>query len=295
MSFITRKLKLTFTLGTGSFGESGSATVVVSDLRISATIVKAGLNSMPQAQLAIYGLTLSVMNQLSTLGAYQIIAYQRNNTVKVEAGDDNGNLTLVFTGTIFAAYADLSQPTEAPFIVYAMTGLLDQTKPVPPTSYKGSVSVATVINTLATLMGVSFENNGVTTQISNPYLAGTARQQVIRCVEAANIEWNGADNGVLAIWPKGGTRGGVVTTVSAQAGLVGYPGYSDYGPLVTVIFTPGIAFGGQLKLTSSITPASGTWWVAAVTHRLESQTPGGAWFSDITCSKFNLSTGTAVQ
>jgi hypothetical protein len=35
MSFTTRDMSLTFTFGTGSFGESGSNTVTVSGLRVS--------------------------------------------------------------------------------------------------------------------------------------------------------------------------------------------------------------------------------------------------------------------
>lgn len=288
MSFTTRDISLTFTFGTGNFGESGSNTVTVSGLRVSAQIVKAGLTSAPQCQVVIYGLTLSMMNQLSTLGTPQPIAIQRNNTLTVAVSEEDSQLATVFSGTILAAFADLSSAPDAAFTVYAVTGLIDQLKPIAPTSYAGTVSVSTILSSLAAKMNIGFQNNGVTAVLSNPYLPGTARQQVLRVVNAAGIEWNGMDGGTLAIWPRGGTRDSNVTLISADTGMVGYPTYSGVGPLVTLLHNPGIAFGSRVKVESIITPACGLWWVASVTHRLESQMPNGAWFTDLVCMKFNL-------
>jgi len=291
MSFTTRDISLTFTLGTGNFGESGSNSVTVSGLQVRALIVKAGLTSSPQCEVAIYGLTLSMMNQLSTLGTPQPIAIQRNNTLTVEVKEEDSQLATVFSGTILAAFTDLSSAPDAPFNVYAVTGLIDQLKPIPPTSYAGTVSVATILSSLAAKMNVGFQNNGVTAVLSNPYLPGTARQQVLRVVNAAGIEWNGMDGGTLAIWPRGSARNDTVTLISADTGMVGYPTYSDMGPLVTVLHNPGIAFGSKVKIESIITPACGLWWVGSMTHRLESQTPDGAWFTDLVCTRLNLSSG----
>jgi len=203
--------------------------------------------------------------------------------------EEDSQLATVFSGTILAAFADLSSAPDGAFTVYAVTGLIDQLKPIAPTSYAGTVSVSTILSSLAAKMNIGFQNNGVTAVLSNPYLPGTARQQVVRVVNAAGIEWNGMDSGTLAIWPKGGTRDSNVTLISADTGMVGYPTYSGLGPLVTLLHNPGIAFGSRVKVESIITPACGLWWVSQVTHRLESQMPNGAWFTDLVCMKFDLS------
>jgi hypothetical protein len=286
MSFVERKLRLTFQLGTGSFGESGETTVVVSDLRISTTITKSGLATMPSAEVRVYGLTLSVMNQLSSLDV-NLTGQVRKNTLQIEAGDDSGNFALIFVGTIMSAFVDMSGAPDSPFFIIATTLGFEAGKSIPPTSFKGSVQVATVLEGLATLMQLSFENNGVTTVVSNPYLAGTARDQVLKVIDAAHIEWNGGDNGVLAIWPKRGSRGGSVPLISADSGMVGYPVFQSIGPIVKCVFNPAISIGGKVQIQSILTPCNGIFCVWTMQHDLETQTPGGQWFT--TMQTTNLS------
>ena len=93
MAFFThKKIDLTFTKGRGTFAEGGKNTVKLSGLRVSANIVRSGGSSQGSADLRIYGMTLSKMNDLSTLGlrvsndTYSLL----NNSVLVEAGDENG-------------------------------------------------------------------------------------------------------------------------------------------------------------------------------------------------------------
>jgi hypothetical protein len=60
------------------------------------------------------------------------IGYQRRNLIAIEAGDEDGNWALVYQGVIFTALVNLSSAPEAPFTIYARTGLVDRMKPVPP-------------------------------------------------------------------------------------------------------------------------------------------------------------------
>lgn len=276
MKIPKRHLDLTFRLGKGSFGNSGFNTQKVTGLRATASISKAGGVSMTSLQLQVYGLPLSTMNELSTLG--KPLVDGRDNSVIVEAGSDTDGNAVVFIGTIFQAWADLRAAPDGVFTVEAYTSLLDALRPLAPTSYAGSADVATILSSLAQQMGYTFENSGVSVQLSYPYFAGTGREQALAAAEAANINLL-FDNTTMAIWPKGGSRGGASTLLSPETGMVGYPTWTANGLVLTSIFNPSITFGGTVEVKSAITPALGKWTVFKVDHDLESETPGGKWFT----------------
>lgn len=276
MTFSRRHIDLEFRLGEGAFGDGGHNTVKVSGLRVSANISKAGGVSMTSLQLRVYGLPLSVMNQLSTLGKPLVAG--RKNTITVEAGSDDTGQSVCFIGTIFQAWADLTSSPDGVFLVEAHTGLLDALRPLPPTSINGSADAATVISGLAQQMGYTFENSGVSVQLSYPYFSGTGRDQAYACAQAANIDIL-IDGTTLAIWPKTGSRKGASVLLSKDTGLVGYPTWTANGLVLTSLFNPNITFGGNVEIKSIITPACGTWTVFKVDHDLESEVPGGKWFT----------------
>ena len=274
-----RRLDVVFRLGTGTFTESGTNEVTLTGRRVSAAIVRAGASaqSMGQMQLRIFGMPLSLMNQLSITGA-EPTTQPRNNLCTLLAGDDEAGMSIVYRGTIAEAAAEMQGAPDTAFGVTCFAMLFDQTAPVPPNSYRGGADVATILQGLATLTGLVFENNGVQAQLSNPYLHGTAREQIVQVVQAADIQWNGGDDGILAIWPRGGTRRGVVPLLSPQTGLVGYPSYSSLGVVAQALFNPNINFGALVKIESLLKPACGTWRVMQLEYALESETPNGAWF-----------------
>jgi hypothetical protein len=278
MAFVQRLIDVTFTLGQGSFAESGTNTVKLSGLRISSRCVKAGGPSMGTMQMQIYGMTLSLMNKLSTLG--MMIQLIPRNVVTVEAGDAISGMGTVFIGTITNAWADFQSAPDVAFFLEAHTGLIEAVGLVPPSSYKGAASVPVIMSSLATLMGLAFENNGVTAVLANPYLSGSARSQVKACAEAAGINWV-IDNGILAIWPKNGARGGEIPLISPDTGLVGYPAYTAQGLSLKTIFNPSVGFGSKIEVKSDLTPACGIWSVYSLNHDLDSQVPRGSWFSTI--------------
>lgn len=282
MAFVQRALGFTFTLGTGSFGNSGANTVTLPDgLWATAQIQKSGTPSMNRAHLRIYGLSLSIMNQLSRIGVLPTSV--RNNVVTVTAGEVGGNMPLAFAGGIQDAWPDFSSPTEAILNVTAFTGLLAQMKPVLPTSFNGSTDVATIMGQLAQQMGYTLENNGVSVQLRNPYLPGTARSQALAAADAAGIYVVfDDDNGVMAILPKTSARGGVTPVISPTGDMVGYPTYVGPGQLaLTTEYNPQLRFMGNVKVENSIVGgANGTWRVTDLNNDL-STLPDGPWFSHV--------------
>lgn len=245
---------------------------------------------MGTAQLQIYGMKLEMMNQLSTLGMAPTL--YRRNTILIEAGDDTNGMATVFVGTITNAWADFGGAPDAPFRVEAHTGLIEAVSNMPPSSYQGAASVAVVMQSLATKMGLSFQNSGVTVVLSNAYFSGSPRNQVLACAEAAGIEWI-IDDTTLAIWPRGQSRGGAVPLISPETGMLGYPSYTSKGVALRTVFNPSIGFGQQIEVKSDLTPACGRWVVYTLAHELEALVPNGRWFSAIDAARVGL--GPIVQ
>ena len=154
-----------------------------------------------------------------------------------------------------------------------------------PTVTFGGVAVSTIMSSLASQMGYSFENTGVTLQIRSPYLTGSAMQQAQQLAQAANIEF-GVDNGILFIAPRGTARstGTVVPLVSAATGMKEYPTFDKEGIKVTTLYNPGIVLGSIINVQSAIQVACGNWRVNGLKHHLEALHASGKWESQITAS-----------
>ena len=321
-SYVERAIDVTITLGTGAFGQSGFNTVKLTGLRTVASILKAASPSMDQADVRIYGATPDVMNQVSTLGVAWATT-RAQNTVSISAGDKVNGMALIYQGWLKNAWINYDGAPETFLNISGGGANVMAMQPVPPTSVRGTADVASLIQGLAIQGGWGFENNGVVTKIANPYLAGTAYDQILSIGRAANIEvyfdtgTPGPGNqkptpgtGTVAIWPKTGTRTGQVPLISADTGLVGYPHYNDAGMGFRCIFNRNIRLGGKINMQSKVggtappptptnvtapvmTPAqaqqagpNGEWLVQGpLSHDLAAQVPGGPWFTNVNCSR----------
>lgn len=284
MPFVHKQLAATFDLGEGDFGSSGVTRVKLSGpLRASALITEAGGPSFGQLELSLFGMTLSNMNKLSTLG--QKVTLLRKNVVTLEAGDTNSGLATVFQGQIRDGWADFTGMPQVVFRVTAFAGLLEAIKPIPPTTISGLADVVVVLKGLANQAdpALLFTNDGVTSKLIDPYFPGTIYEQIRRCAEAAQINWV-ISNRTLAIWPRDGARGQVIPVISPSTGMVGYPSFTQTGIQVTTVYTPSINFGQKIKVESSLAGACGEWIINTLSHNLESETPGGQWFTRFTAA-----------
>jgi hypothetical protein len=231
------------------------------------------------------------MNDLSTLG--MLIMTDQRNTMSLFAGDDDSGMGNVFNGTMYEVFADFNSMPQVSLRIRAQTGLTDAIKPVSPLSYQGGVDVVTIMAGLATVMGRLFENNGVTGRyLSHPYYAGCAAQQVVEVANDADIA-HYDDGRTLAIWPKNGSRGGAIPKITPESGLVGYPSYTANGIDIVTLFNSAISFGGKVEVKSSLPQATGIWQVYGLEHALESETPGGEWFSRVRLYRPGYIGGTA--
>lgn len=297
-SFTIKQLRMTFTLSNQAvFGTSNNNVLQISGLRMVARLSASQFPAYPQAELEVYGMLQSDMNALTAIAQYPVEFLP--NSVVVEANSGSG-WAAVFAGQMMSANPDYDRMPDVPFVIVAQALGFELFNPATPTSYTGSVDVAVVVGAICAKMGCAFENNGVTTTIESPYLAGTLTDQLKTILAHANGD---VDSFVLpgpsqevpaliSIVPKGQPRPGPVWTLSPQTGLLGYPKRDARGFLsCRTIFNPAYRFGGLVDVSNVGIPAGvpgqaylnvpGNWIVYQLNHTLESAKPDGAWFSDL--------------
>jgi hypothetical protein len=318
-SWVQRAINVSITLGEGTFGDTGSNTVKLMGLRVVASINKGGFPSMDKADVRIYGLTPSVMNELSQLGV-PFTLVRRNNILVVEAGDATNGMAVVFTGYLNKCWQNFDGMPDTFLQIESWIGVLQAGIPTTPLSFSGAADVATIMSGLAVQQGLSFENNGVQVKLSNPYLPGTPLEQMHKLARDADINMyldippaiqssnTTRTFGTLAIWPKNGTRGGTVPVINVNTGMIGYPKFNDTLIQFRTLLNPNLKIGGKILLQSSLggTPAppgntsaavaraggpNGYWYIQApFSYDLAAQVPDGPWYCDVTATRLNIST-----
>lgn len=293
MTYTRRKIDLEFTLGEGSFGGGSQSSLKVVGLRVQA---KLSMQQLPTpggiAQIRVFGLTIDHINQLSKAGLYWL--YRKNNKVILSAGDDQSGMATLFKGQIFEAYPDFGSQPEVSFMITANPGMDMQQTPSQPVSVKGSTNVTTVLEQIVKPFNLKVESNGVNVQLSNPYLQGSAWTQVIKAVKAANLFcYLDTASGVLAVWPKTGTReNSQVPVLSPENGMIGYPQFQQNLIIVRNLLDSSIRGPGQrVEVKSQLKAANGNWAISTIDYDLASETPGGPWEMVITLALPSLSRG----
>lgn len=273
MSFTKKRIDVSLQLANGNF-DSGGNQFNVTGLRVSANVHVVGGPSQSKCELVIFGLPLSVMNQLSTVGKDYNRAYK--NSVVVSAGDSQMGMVTVFEGAIATAMVDAQAMPNVCLRVLGMPGPYHAVKTVDPVSYKGTVNASTIMQQLASKMGLAFEDNGVTAKLSNPYYGGNAWGQMLQVARDGNFDVI-VERGTMAITPADKVRAGGAILISPQTGLIGYPGFNEAAVIFEAQFNPELKMQGDVELQSDLTSACGRWKVNSIDYELESEMPHGKW------------------
>lgn len=283
-----KKLRVTLVLSpensNGVFPGTNSNTMILEGMRVLANIQTVPGSVSTNADVKIFGMKREFMNALTTIffnvGAGRDIVF---NNMIIEADSGDGYVQ-VFSGMITEAQPEYRGAPNVYFGIQAIVGYRYQIFPVPPQSFQGSVSVADIVAGLAAKMGYAFENEGVTAQLSNPYLSGTYWDQLSRVCTTAGILYTVAGD-TLVIYPPNSPRTSVpILTLSPGSGLIGYPTLEKFGIVITSLFNPGLQAGGRIRIVGSDIPnANGLWYPFMVDHQLEANVPGGSWFTVSQC------------
>lgn len=276
MAFAQKLINVRFSLATGQF-QGGGNTADLTGLRISARIDGPGGMEGMTASVAIWGMPLQMMNQLSLVGQ-QFMAVTPQNTISITAGDTPSSLPLVYSGTIITACVDAGQMPNVCFRVESSLSSALNTIPVDAQGFD-PIDVAQYMQSLASQSTpkLDFENNGVNLKIPKVYLDGSVYTQIRSLARQAGIEYI-IDRGKLSIWMLG--QGPTGATIEPP-NMIGYPSFSQAYVYVKTLFDPTIRNGQIITIKSELTAACGRWQVYHVTHEIESQIPKGKWFTTI--------------
>ena len=288
MQIQKKQLEFVITLGSGAYGDTVSDTVTVSGGRASVNVASVGGTAQGTAQIAIFGLAWDTMNRLTRIGAVNLQAAGAN-IITVSAGDEGTALSTIFSGLIFQGYAAMNQSPDVPFIITAHSAGLIAIQPSPPNSIPAGTDVGTAFLQLATQANLQFENSGVSKVMPHVYLTGSIWDQIKALAQAAQVFFE-VKGTTLAIWPQGAYRTLNVDTLelSPTTGMIGYPEWSESFISIKNQFLPQAALGQQMNITGSISPgANRSWSVLTINHVLETITPMGQWFTNLTGFAFN--------
>lgn len=283
MSFTRKIISLQFELAQGTFEGTSSNQITLSGLKVHLHMQQAMGVSSTAVQIVVWGLTPSQINQLATYGT---IPYVTNrNQVIVSAGDEETGLSKIFQGIIQVANADYTNQPNVALVIEAYSNLYAAVAPAPSVTNSGQVSAAQLLGQLAAKWQptpLTLENNGVTAMLTNQYLHGSVLDQIKTVARAANVYfYPDVINRVLAIWPLKGNRAGGPLEIGPTTGLVGYPTFGVLSISFTTLFNPNLAMAREVALTSSLKPANCTMTPLNVVTTLQSETPNGAWFQEV--------------
>jgi hypothetical protein len=312
-TYTVKALRATFTLTASNavFPGTSANVLQVTGLRMSVHIQAAGAAMSTQVSMRIYGMSQQDMNALAVVNVLNGTSEFINNTVLVEASPDGGqSWSAVFAGAIVQAGPDYTDQPDVYLSVQAQTGFYEAIATALPTSFPGSTDVATAVSVIAAKMGVPFQNNGVNAVLpGGGYFAGSLLNQLQRICDAAHVAYvqDGPQN-TVTIAPWGSPR-----TIEApfvltpSSGLDGYPRVRGDGFIeVRSIYNPAFLLLGPITIAGSDTivgqnapttynsRANGNWIIGTMTHALETQKPGGMWFTDMVLYPANSQVATAA-
>jgi hypothetical protein len=242
-----------------------------------------GLSHFHECQVRVWGMTLEQMLQFSN-DRQSSVAIQ-NKVLTVLAGDQGKSLTQMFKGTIRSSYIDTSSLPDVGFACEAISAYYEKANPIPPNSYKGAVKAEGVIASLTKTLGNdwAFVNNGASAVVENPYVLGSAVEQIQSIAAQARFGIK-FENNTVTIWPNDKNSSNNVVEVGPTTGMVGYPSFWAVGLNVKTEFKPLITTGGIVRLTSDLPNAKGDFICIEATHELSTVTANGPWFTTMKLS-----------
>lgn len=286
-SFQRRGLRVTFQLASGTFWREGNPdTVKLEGFRTGIEIDAPGGYEFAVCRARIYGVDQLTMDRLTVINFQNLDFYR--NTLLVEATDGDGQYTVIFHGEIYTAQPDYTGAPDVAFVAEARSGLIGSLSVASPNSYPGAQRVSAIMSRLARELGVALEDNGVTSTVTDMYLAGSPLTKVQALAEAARIQyWYAPEQGVLAIAPSGIPRRGNRVIFNMNTGLVGWPTKIHVGVAFTALFNPAAFHGCPILLETDVTACHGEWYIISMSHRLDAEMPGGAWFTHFVATPAN--------
>jgi len=276
MTYKKRSLKFQFSLKEGVFEEPDNNVLTIDNIKSEIELGAYGGISGTSLEARIYGLSLANMGLLSYKGIQLNGAKQ--NTMKVWADNQP-----IFYGSITSCFIDHNQMPDAPLIISSFATGYEHSLATPPFSIEGVANVADIIISIAKSIDYAVVNNGVSSQIENPYFTGDPIEQINECAKVAGINIDYRIK-TIYIWPINGVIDEKIPLISPETGLIGYPTFTQIGITFQCTYSDLIVRGRKIQLETSLPNGSGVYTVQSASHHLSSWTEGGPWTTVIWAS-----------
>ncbi len=286
-SFSTKDLEFVFTMANQSFSGTNSNRLSISGLRALVDYVAEG-SSYSSVACKIFGLSIDVMNQLTTLQGDITAQYQ--NYLQIYT-IDGIKKTLLFDGVIFSSWGSFENMPDVYLYVQASPYYIDRITYSLPLSYPEDTNIDVVMGNIAHKLGINYTNSGVSAVLSKGlYLHGSIVNQINKIADHVGFYWS-TEPGALFIFPRNGSLPTEVKLISSETGMVGYPQFDNVTVTVQTLYQPQMFWGGRVNIQSELSRANGEKTIVGISHHLSSQMPNGPWFSNIRCNNVTLPTG----
>ncbi len=281
-SFSLKTIRITVTLGQGVFSEGGN-TKIIDDFACKASVTKPGLPEQNSASVSIWGLKYDDMAAMTVLSFRPLESYR--NTISIEAGEKDKDLSLVFKGNITRASADFNQSPDPVMNFEALSGYFSQQIARPASSIKGESPAPVLFEQWAKDAGMSFKNEGVAYSVKNAYFPGDSISKIKKL--SSDIGCRAIiDDEELIVMPADQPRSGAAVLLNKETGLIGYPSFNQKGIALKCIFNPYARLYGRVQVESITPRATGTWVITKLSHSISAyENSGGNWETAIEASR----------
>lgn len=273
----------------------------LSNLHFRFSCKQTDTESPNNCSIRVYNLSDSTVKQIQ--GEY--------TTVTLQAGYENGNYGVIFSGTIKQLRIGREKATDSYVDILAADGdIAYNFGVINKTLASGNSSTQDVVDTATQAMNLAkgqqiFSNGG--TLPRGKVLFGMSRAVIRNELRNRNAVWS-IENGRVNIHPLDGYLDGAAVVLNSLTGLVGLPEQTLDGIKVRCLLNPKIQVGGLVHIDNTTVnqivqqnpkaaPIAYNQWtgiqnLAKVTHdgtyrvfvaEYEGDTRGAAWYADLIC------------
>lgn len=270
-SFTKKQIEIRLTLSVGKFAGGGN-TKIINGLATSTRIKKPGLPDKNGASIVVFGMKPDDMASFTTLN-FRPLQVEKNH-VQILTGEDDGPLSIAFSGEVTSAFADYNASPDIAFRIEALSGYYPSITPAAPSSFNGNIAVSDIISSIAKDIGYQFENFGVTASLLNPILNGSPIEKCRTACRNAGVQLFIDDNRLRIANANGNVGIGPIGVLSAETGMIGYPTFGADGIKIKALYNSDVELGGLIRVRSIVPRASGQWKITKLEHALEANMPG---------------------
>ena len=271
------RITLTLTDGVETFTAQGDNRLTSTGLAISTAITYGNGAISPTAQVTVYNLPIDRMAKLFRVQWNTMKALL--NTVKIEVGEQGGQLEVAYEGNITFATINMDGAPNVSLIITSQMAIVDKMRVTAPfTIPKGeSAQVAEIVRFLATESGYQFENYGVDSVLSDTSLNGSNIEKIEKLAQMCDFDLY-IEQRLIVICKKGGERDLKIPVISPKTGLIGYPAPEQRGLNFVCLYDPLVRFGGVVRIKDSLIEiANADWRIYGLVSTLEANIPQGKW------------------